>query len=102
MDYSTIFTEPEANNRFSIIAEMLSNSVLDSPKKIQNCKSFYHCLDYSYQDKRPVSTGILQVHSFHLQKKSYLSVENCYAKLVSIFFAFQNDIFFQKNVRQPF
>ena len=81
---------------------MLSNSVLDLPKKIQNCKSFYHCLDYSYQDKRPVSTGILQVHSFHLQKKSYLSVVNCYAKLVSIFFAFQNDIFFQKNVRQPF
>ena len=48
-----MFTEPETNNRFNIISQVLSTSVFNSVKnKKKTLHTFcYNCIDYSYQDK---------------------------------------------------
>lgn len=48
-DYSTIFTEPEANSCFSIMAKVLLNSVLIC---FESLKYLYWLLDYLYWDKQ--------------------------------------------------
>ena len=48
--YSSIFPSPSANNCFSIIAQVLSNSVLNSANK-ESTAHCYNCDDYLYQDE---------------------------------------------------
>ena len=49
-----MFTEPEANNCFSIIVQVLSNSVKNSVNKESIVHSLYNCSDNLYQDKQEV------------------------------------------------
>lgn len=47
-----MFTEPETNNRFNIISQVLSTSVFNSVKNKKTLRTFcYNCIDYSYQDQ---------------------------------------------------
>ena len=48
--YSSIFPSPSANNCFSIIAQVLSNSVLNSANN-ESTAHCYNCDDYLYQDE---------------------------------------------------
>ena len=48
----TMLTEPETNNRFSIISQVLSTSVFNSVNNKKAWRTFCHnCIDYSYQDQ---------------------------------------------------
>lgn len=48
----TMLTEPETNNRFSIISQVLPNSVFNSVNNKKALRTFcYNCIDYSYQDQ---------------------------------------------------
>ena len=49
-----MFTETEASDCFSIIAQVLLNSVVDSVKKESMHIYCYNSVDYSYQDKQSV------------------------------------------------
>ena len=53
-DYSTVFTETEASDCFSIIAQVLLNSFVNSVKKESMHIYCYNSVDYSYQDKQAV------------------------------------------------
>ena len=53
-DYSTVFTETEASYCFSIITQVLLNSVINSVKKESMHIFCYNSVDYSYQDKQAV------------------------------------------------
>ena len=47
-----MLTEPETNNRFSIISQVLSTSVFNSVNNKKALRTFCHnCIDYSYQDQ---------------------------------------------------
>lgn len=47
-----MLTEPETNNRFSIISQVLPNSVFNSVNNKKALRTFcYNCIDYSYQDQ---------------------------------------------------
>ena len=49
-----MFTETEASYCFSIIAQVLLNSVINSVKKESMHIFCYNSVDYSYQDKQAV------------------------------------------------
>ena len=49
-----MFTETEASDCFSIIAQVLLNSVVNSVKKESMHIFCYNSVDYSYQDKQTV------------------------------------------------
>ena len=55
-NYSTIFTEPEANNCLVIIAKVLSNSVVNIRLMLR--LFCYTVLITHYRDKEPVFTSI--------------------------------------------
>ena len=47
-----MLTEPETNNHFSIISQVLSTSVFISVNNKIALRTFCHiCIDYSYQDQ---------------------------------------------------
>lgn len=61
-----MFTEPEANNCFSITVQVLSNSVINSVNKESTVHSLYNCSDDLYQDKQEVLPGLFNYISKNL------------------------------------
>ena len=74
--------ESEVNIYFSIIALMLSYSVV-------NFFFFFNFFDYWYWDEQPDSIRIWQAYLIQSAKTSYLSFEKWHTKLRSIFCAIQ-------------